>query len=276
MKKFFLLLLTAGLAGAACFADDDKKAAAEEEKFKTVEYAPRADGTPVLNCSSEEAFGRSVMAVALALPDEDIIRYMLALRGFLDDGVTPADCANKTGLEIIKMAESGKNAKSYQEALDELNKLPAEQRAEMVASLRGQFEAELNPPAPAKLDWVVGFDEAAKLAAEQKKQIFALFTGSDWCPWCIKLNRELLSTAEFKAYAEKHYVLLLVDFPRKGDQSEAVKKANRELSEKYDVSGFPTVKILSADGKVLATSGYSRTSVGGYISSLEKAVSEAK
>ena len=269
MKQILFLLMALGLCCGVFAAE--KKAA---EKFEAVEYTPRTDGTPVLNCSSEEAFGRSLFEVAAALPDADLVPYFLALRGGPEAGMKPADMANKTGREIIEMARKGSFSKDYQAAIDEFNKLPEKERAEAIASIREQIDAALNPPEPAELDWVVGFDKAAKLAAEQKKLIFALFTGSDWCPWCMKLNRELLATKEFKAYADKHYVLLLVDFPRNGDQSEEVKKANAELAEKYEASGFPTVKILSPDGKVLATSGYKRTSVGGYIRSLEKAVEE--
>ena len=38
-------------------------------------------------------------------------------------------------------------------------------------------------------DW----DAALKKAAAEKKTVLALFTGSDWCIWCKRLEGEVLS-----------------------------------------------------------------------------------
>lgn len=83
-----------------------------------------------------------------------------------------------------------------------------------------------------------------------------LFTGSDWCPWCIKLRDEVLSRPEFDAFARDHLVLVEVDFPRRTRQPEALQTANQEAAKKMGVTGFPTMVFFNSDGKIIGRSGY--------------------
>jgi len=99
--------------------------------------------------------------------------------------------------------------------------------------------------------YLTDFALAQKLAAEKKLPIVALFTGSDWCPWCIKLHKETLDTKEFKEFIAKDAVFVYLDFPDQVKLPEALKKQNDELSAKYKVEGFPTTLVLRADGKEL-------------------------
>ena len=102
-------------------------------------------------------------------------------------------------------------------------------------------------------DW----DAALKKAAAEKKTVFALFTGSDWCIWCKRLEGEVLSQKAFSDEVGKTFVPVFLDFPRdKSRVPEAKQKRNRELAEKYAVRGFPTVLLLDAQGKVIAQTGY--------------------
>src|SRR5256885_13927177 len=75
------------------------------------------------------------------------------------------------------------------------------------------------------------------------------FTGSDWFGWCIKFNKEVLSTPGFREYAAKSLVLVEVDFPSKKQLGAELKKANDGLKDKYKVDGFPTFVVLSAEGR---------------------------
>jgi thioredoxin-related protein len=104
--------------------------------------------------------------------------------------------------------------------------------------------------------WISDFAKAKSDAAAKKRPICALFTGSDWCPWCIKLESEILSSEEFKSFAEKELVLFIADFPRQSKQSQKLAKQNQGLKETYKVSGFPTVVLMDADGKELGHTGY--------------------
>lgn len=121
-------------------------------------------------------------------------------------------------------------------------------------------EAPAADKAAAKADpvWLTDFSKAKEAAKADKKIILANFTGSDWCPWCVKLEAEVFGTDAFKTWAGKHVVLLRVDFPRKAAQDEAVKKANRALAEQYGIEGFPTVLYLDAEGKKLGQTGYQK------------------
>ena len=102
-------------------------------------------------------------------------------------------------------------------------------------------------------DW----DAALKKAAAEKKTVLALFTGSDWCIWCKRLEGEVLSQKAFSDEVGKTFVPVFLDFP--SDKSlvpEAKQKRNRELAEKYAVQGFPTVLLLNARGEVVDRTGY--------------------
>lgn len=114
--------------------------------------------------------------------------------------------------------------------------------------------------------------EVAKQSAEEKNQpIILVFQGSDWCAPCIKLDREIWSTEEFKDYAKNNYVMLQADFPRKKKNAlpENQQKKNDELAEMYNKNGhFPFVVILDKSGKVLGEMGYLKVAPNDYISQI--------
>lgn len=101
----------------------------------------------------------------------------------------------------------------------------------------------------AELTWLTDLDKAKTQAAAEKKHVLINFTGSDWCGFCIKLQKEVFSTREFAEYAQKHLVLVEVDFPRKKEQSATLKAANKKLQEQYKVDGYPTLILLDGTGK---------------------------
>jgi len=105
-------------------------------------------------------------------------------------------------------------------------------------------------------EWLTDLPKAQAQAKKENKLVLLDFTGSDWCGWCIKLKNEVFDTKEFKEYADKNLVLVEVDFPRKKEQSEELKKANRALQEKYQIGGYPTIIVLDGDGKQVGKAGY--------------------
>jgi len=117
--------------------------------------------------------------------------------------------------------------------------------------------------------WLTNFDEAKKEAAAKNLPILADFSGSDWCGWCIKLDKEVFSKASFKAYAKKNLVLLLVDFPSSKSQSADLKSQNQKLAKKYGVRGYPTVLLLDKNGKVIGKTGYQPGGPEKYINSIK-------
>ena len=120
------------------------------------------------------------------------------------------------------------------------------------------------------MKWLTDLPQAQAKAKTENKQVLLDFTGSDWCGWCIKFNKEVLSTPEFAEYAAKNLVLVEVDFPRRKEQSAELKKANQALGSKYNVNGYPTFVVLSKDGKEVGRQeGYAKGGANAFIARLE-------
>jgi thioredoxin-related protein len=113
--------------------------------------------------------------------------------------------------------------------------------------------------------WLEDFDAAKQIAAAGKKPILMLFTGSDWCPYCIKLEKNVLDTKAFETFADQELVLMMVDSPRKKSQKRSVKEANAQLKQAYGIKGFPTLVLVDAEGKTLSKFGYGGQSVEKFI-----------
>ena len=118
--------------------------------------------------------------------------------------------------------------------------------------------------------WLTDLATAQQQAKAQHKPLLLEFTGSDWCPWCIKLRNEIFAQPAFIDYAKKSLVLLEVDFPQQKPQSDAVKQQNEALQKKYAIEGFPTVVVLSPEGKVLGKLGYEEGGTAVWLRDLQK------
>src|SRR5437870_6718 len=97
----------------------------------------------------------------------------------------------------------------------------------------------------AELNWMTDLPAAQTKAKTGKKLVMLDFTGSDWCGWCIKLNKEVFSTPQFEEYAKENLVPVEVDFPEKKKLSAAQVKANESLAAKYKIKGYPTIIVLN-------------------------------
>lgn len=123
--------------------------------------------------------------------------------------------------------------------------------------------------------WTDSFEQAQKESAAFGQPIFAFFTGSDWCGWCVKLHKEVLETKEFEKFAADNLILFEADFPRGKKISDKVKKQNAELAAKYGVRGYPTVFLLDAKGEQLGRTGYQAGGGAAYVKHLKELL-EAK
>jgi len=122
----------------------------------------------------------------------------------------------------------------------------------------------------AESTWLTDLPRAQAQAKSENKIVLMDFTGSDWCPWCIKFDKEVLDTPEFQEYAAKNVVLVKLDFPHKLVQGDDLKKANAALKTQYDVHGFPTLLVLDKDGKEIGRQvGYSKGGPQAFITKLE-------
>lgn len=119
-------------------------------------------------------------------------------------------------------------------------------------------------------NWLTKLDQAQARARSEQKILLIDFTGSDWCPPCLMLHRQVFSQAEFLDYAAKHLVLLEVDFPRTKEQSPEQKEANEKLAEHFGIVGFPTIILLDGSGKKIGELGYMRGGPSAFIREIEK------
>ena len=94
--------------------------------------------------------------------------------------------------------------------------------------------------------WSTDLEKAFEKAKAEKKSVLVEFTGSDWCPPCIAMRKNVFSKKEFVEAASKKYILVELDFPN-GDK--ALKEKNQPYAEKYKIEGFPTVILLNPAGK---------------------------
>ena len=106
--------------------------------------------------------------------------------------------------------------------------------------------------------WLVSFEKAKEKAAKEGKPILMEFTGSDWCPPCKALHKNVLAKDVFKEEMPKHFVLLKLDNPRdKSKQTPEEIEQYKKLSQEYKISGVPSILLADTGGKVFyRTSGY--------------------
>jgi protein disulfide-isomerase len=118
--------------------------------------------------------------------------------------------------------------------------------------------------------WMHDFEAAKAKAVKEGKPIFINFTGTDWCGWCIKLEKEVFSKKAFQDYAKENLILVEVDFPRKKEQTAELKEQNKKLDKEYGVEGYPTLYLLDAQGKKLTEDiGYREGGPEAYVAHLK-------
>jgi thioredoxin-related protein len=120
--------------------------------------------------------------------------------------------------------------------------------------------------------WLIDYKKAQEEAKSNSKFMLLNFTGSDWCPGCIMLRRDVFDSDQFRDYASKNFVLVEVDFPRGKLQRPEVAEQNQTLAERFGIQVFPTVVILNSEGKKVGVLlGYDPSEgAKGYIAELEK------
>lgn len=104
-------------------------------------------------------------------------------------------------------------------------------------------------------------NEAFRAAQESGKAVLVVFSGSDWCAPCIRLEREVLADSSFLRYAGEHVILLKADFPQRKKIVQPLQSACEKLADAYNPEGaFPKLLVISPDKKrVAAISSFRQT-----------------
>ncbi len=121
--------------------------------------------------------------------------------------------------------------------------------------------------------WTGDFEAAKKTAKDSNKILYVLFTGSDWCPYCVQLNKNVLQKNAFQKFAKKNLVLVYLDFPRKSQADNP--EQNRSLAAKYGVRGFPTAVLMKPDGAEISRISGAQPERA-YLNLLQKALKTAR
>jgi len=117
-------------------------------------------------------------------------------------------------------------------------------------------------------NWQSTFDNAKTVAEKENKNILLVFSGSDWCAPCMKLEKMIWKSEAFQVESEKNWVIYKADFPKKKANQLApeLTESNKALAEKYNKNGsFPLVVLLDKTGKVLGMTGFKNVSAPEYI-----------
>jgi thioredoxin-related protein len=104
--------------------------------------------------------------------------------------------------------------------------------------------------------WMTDLKVAQDRAYAENRLVLLNFTGSDWCGWCIKLKNEVFNTPEFNAFAERHLMLVEVDFPKRKPLAPQQLAANKALGNRYGIQGYPTIVLLNSKGNEVGRLGY--------------------
>jgi len=135
------------------------------------------------------------------------------------------------------------------------------------------FILSLNTARLSAQDWRTDWDIAKVEAEQANKKLILVFSGSDWCIPCIKLEKEIWESPSFTQYAEQYYVLFRADFPKrkKNKLPETIQNLNDRLASEYNSKGyFPLVVVLDAKGKVKGQLGYEKLTPEAYIALIEQ------
>ena len=134
--------------------------------------------------------------------------------------------------------------KSKIHEVKKLNKIMSKKAIIVVAFVLGSFAVQAQ-----ELKWETDINKAIAVSNKTKKPMLLFFTGSDWCGWCIRLQKEVLKTPEFKTWAKNNVVLVELDYPRRTPQTDAIKTQNAGLQETFGIQGFPTIYFATAKVK---------------------------
>ncbi len=189
-----------------------------------------------------------------------------------DDGKCPSDKAGMTagsrGSVSERPEESKKDSSCCPSEQDEAKAVSAKESCQTASADFPEDKWENG------VLWHTNFEASRKCAEEENKPLFVLFTGSDWCGWCKKLEGEALSSESFAEKTKDEFVFVKLDFPRDLPQSDALKVQNSKLKDEYGVRGFPTVMLFDSELRKIAQTGYQPGGGESYAEHLLKLTSE--
>ncbi len=124
-------------------------------------------------------------------------------------------------------------------------------------------------------EWVYSLEDATAIASKENKHVLLVFSGSDWCAPCRKLEKNIWTSTVFQELSKDKLVLLQADFPRrrKNKLSKEQQEKNNALAATYNTKGhFPLVVVLNQKGRAIGSLGYEKLSPKDYFKKIEKLI----
>jgi thioredoxin-related protein len=120
------------------------------------------------------------------------------------------------------------------------------------------------------------FPRSAALAKSTNRPLLLAFIGTDWSISSLKLDREVFDQGEFADNSKYNFLLCKVHFYQTQERSPETIKQNEDLATKYNVQEFPTVVVLSPDGRELGRLGYVPGGVKAFAAAVNAIVSKSR
>lgn len=116
--------------------------------------------------------------------------------------------------------------------------------------------APQNPNNQGQVNWFTNYTDAVAQAQQNHQYILLFFTGSDWCGWCQKMQKEVFQDPQFASSVGNKFVFVDVDFPQKTTLPNNIVQQNNALKQKYGIQGYPTIIILDSNQNYVAQAQY--------------------
>ena len=143
--------------------------------------------------------------------------------------------------------------------------------AALVLGLGCSKDEPIEPPSADGAEnghWMTDFEAAKQAAQAGNKDLLINVSGSDWCYWCKRLDKEVFSKPAFVEEAKENFVFVLLDFPRDKPQRPEIKQQNRRLADTFGIQGYPTVLLADEQGDPYARTGYVEGGAQNYLEHL--------
>lgn len=139
----------------------------------------------------------------------------------------------------------------------------------------GGYPVQRTSQALHPINWLISYSDAVAAAKSSSKPIAILFTGTGWCPACIKLEREVLTNSEFAGAVSQSFVFLKAEFP---DYSPGAVAASpyKFLIDRYNITMFPTIVVIDPNGQQLYTINYGQKGAQAYAQELLQKLQQSK
>ena len=104
-------------------------------------------------------------------------------------------------------------------------------------------------------NWLTDFEMAKERSKKENKPIMLYFTGSNWCSYCVVLEKKVFSKRAFIDYSNKELILMYLDFPRGKRLGSELETQNYTLLDKYG-STIPDISFINSQGELIGNTGY--------------------